>query len=72
MKSIIAIAKHAGRDYVTPEDVGDAIQNGASKRRVQIELLKIIGRQMDMGAEDASLCAFVSVHERCRKRKNKP
>jgi predicted ATP-dependent protease len=61
MNSIIEIAKKDGRDYVTPEDVSEALkQSRFSSQRVRLEILEILAKQTDYGAEDSSLCAFIA------------
>ncbi len=62
-----AHAKEAERDYITPEDIGDAIENLAQGddevAHSQLDdlwetVLAAIGQKR---AEDPSLCAFVAV-----------
>jgi len=51
-----AQARTSGRDYITPEDVKDALDAGAGATAVARGVLIAV----DIGlAEDASLCAFV-------------
>lgn len=57
---IIAIAKLAGRDYVTPEDVGDAIKQGNDVTKVRLDVLEILAENAGWGAEDSGLCAFIA------------
>lgn len=60
MNIITAIAKEAGRDYITPEDVQRAHnEHRDDPHLVRIDLLEILGRQTEFGAEDFALCAFV-------------
>jgi len=61
MNSIIEIAKKDGRDYVTPKDVSEALkQSRFSSQKVRLEILEILAKQTDYGAEDSSLCAFIA------------
>lgn len=53
-----AHANQSGRDYITPEDVGDAIKAGASRLAIATCVLNAIN---DRKAEDYRLCAFVAV-----------
>lgn len=53
-----AFAKAAGRDYLTPEDVTNGIEAGASVLVVAQAVLEAVEGKM---AEDASLCAFVAL-----------
>jgi hypothetical protein len=48
-----------GQKYVTPEDIGAAIERGESKASVQQEVLEALGRRPQV-CEDWSLCAFVA------------
>lgn len=52
---------HAGlerREYITPEDIGDAIKAGAGHLDIARVTLKAIN---DRAAEDYRLCAFVAI-----------
>ena len=53
-------AKLAGREYITPEDVQEAVNEGVNKLALCDELLAILGKQRDLGAEDSGLCAFIA------------
>ena len=55
--SIWDYAKKYSRDYITPEDIGEAISAGESKASVQQEVLDALGRKV---CEDWSCCAFVA------------
>lgn len=57
---IEVIAKSKDRDYITPEDVQDALDADAPRIEVWDELLAILGKQRGLGAEDAGLCCFVA------------
>lgn len=58
--SLIEIAEAAGRDYVTPEDVQDAIDGGVPMVDLWQELLGILGGATTFGLEDRGLCCFVA------------
>jgi hypothetical protein len=50
-----------GYDSITPETVGDALQQGHDPATVALDVLAVIGKQVpSVGAEDASLCAFIA------------
>lgn len=53
-------AKAAGCDYITPEDVQEAINEGVDRIELWGELLAILGKKRGLGVEDASLCASVA------------
>jgi hypothetical protein len=53
-------AKAAGRDYITPEDVGAATSEGATKDDVWRDVLQAIEAK---SAEDPSCCAFVALRD---------
>lgn len=56
-----AIAARKGRPWpgpITPEDVGDAIEEGADPTAVMLDVLVAVDAR---AAEDASLCAFVAL-----------
>lgn len=57
--SVFDVAKAAGRDYITPEDVSAALDSGADVNVVRLDVLEAIGGPR-RGAEDKSLCAFVA------------
>ncbi len=46
--------------YVTPEDIGHALEAGADPDLVRLEVLAHIGKQTAYYCEDAGLCAFVA------------
>ena len=52
------LATARGHDYITPEDVGDAITEGASRDDVWRDVL--IAADVK-AAEDLSLCAFMAL-----------
>ena len=61
MNTITTIAATKGRGYITPEDVQAAIDAHPDDiHRVRIDLLEVLGRQTDFGAEDSGLCAFIA------------
>ena len=53
------IARKDGRDYITPEDVGEAMESHPAAS-VQWHLLAAFGGRHDVGVEDARLCAFIA------------
>lgn len=53
------VAAKKKRDYITPEDVGEALQR-YPLNRVRRDLLAVIGKQVDLGLEDCGLCAFIA------------
>jgi hypothetical protein len=59
MNCITSIAAAAGRDYIMPEDVGEALLSHEATQ-VAIDVLEVIGKQTDFGAEDTGLCAFIA------------
>jgi len=61
MNSITEIAQKNGRDYITPEDVSEAFKKSRFlSQRVRLEVLEILGKQTEYGAEDPGLCAFIA------------
>jgi len=62
-KTVRQIARSAGRDYITPEDIHDAIESGIEKEKLQDEVLLILGGVAGFGAEDAECCAFVATND---------
>lgn len=61
MNKVTAIAARAGRDYITPEDVQEAMdENRDDPHGIRIDVLEVLGKQTAFGAEDAGLCAFVA------------
>lgn len=59
MNCVTGIAKAEGRDYITPEDVGDALKKFDADK-VRLDVLEVLGKQAGFGAEDKGLCAFVA------------
>lgn len=56
------IAKEKGRDYITPEDVAEAVKKqGQDMPAIQRSVLEVIAKQTEFGIEDASLCAFIAI-----------
>ena len=53
------IAEAERREYITPEDVSQALEH-YSAERVRLDLLEVLGKQTPFGAEDSGLCAFVA------------
>ncbi len=61
MNSVIGIAKKHQRNYITPEDVSEALKlSRFASNRVRLEVLEVLAKQTDYGAEDSSLCAFIA------------
>lgn len=59
-------AREVGRDYITPEDIGMAQEEGGCGEAFFRIVLEAIGRKR---AEDPSACAFVATNpEKRRKR----
>ena len=57
--TVTQFADKARRNYITPEDVADALKkHGLTK--VRADVLAVIGKQTRYGCEDASMCAFVA------------
>jgi hypothetical protein len=54
------LATDRGRGYITPEDVGDAINAGATREEVWRDVLIAVDIK---SAEDASLCAFMALNK---------
>jgi hypothetical protein len=65
LNCVAAIAHREGRTYITPEDVGEALQSH-SLPRVRRAVLEVLGKATDFGAEDDSLCAFIAFKGRRR------
>lgn len=55
---VMELARTDGRDYMTPEDVENALRNGVSPEVVRLAVLEVLGKKL--GAEDYSLCAFIA------------
>lgn len=49
-----------GEFYITPEGVADALDAGADPVSVAREVLAILGKQANVGAEDGGLCAYIA------------
>lgn len=61
MNKVISIAATAGRDYITPEDVQQAMdENADDPHGIRIDVLEVLGKQTEFGTEDSGLCAFVA------------
>ncbi len=60
------IARCRGRDYLTPEDITEAARLGISEVCLFRIVLEMIGSKR---AEDPSLCAFVAVNRRPKKKR---
>lgn len=59
MNCITTIAAAAGRIYITPEDVSEALRTNGVEQ-VRIDVLQVLGGQTDFAVEDAGLCAFIA------------
>lgn len=57
--TVTAIAQSKGRNYITPEDVNDALQDSPADT-VRLDVLAVLGKQTKFGAEDYGLCAFIA------------
>ena len=57
--SVTRIAKKNGRDYIIPEDVKEALRT-INRDRVRLDVLAVLGKQTQFGAEDGRLCASVA------------
>ena len=61
MNSVIEVAKKHGRNYITPEDVSEALKlSRFASNRVRSEVLEVLAEQTDYGVEDSNLCAFIA------------
>jgi predicted ATP-dependent protease len=61
VNSIIEIAQKNKRDYITPEDVSEALKlSRFSSNKVRLEVLEVLGEITGFGVEDPGLCAFVA------------
>lgn len=57
----LKVARDNGREYITPEDVGELIEQGDIPLEIiRRDLLSIIGKQVPLWIEDASLAAFIA------------
>ena len=59
MNCVTEIAMAAGRNYITPEDVASALERNTADK-VRLDVLEVIAKRTNFGAEDYSLCAFVA------------
>lgn len=60
MNAVTSIAFGHGRTYITPEDVAEALATGRDPDAIRLDVLEVIGKQTQFGAEDAGLCAFMA------------
>lgn len=60
MNTVIEIAKKHRRNYITPEDVTEALESDVSDSKIQRDVLEVLGNTAGFGAEDSSLCAFIA------------
>lgn len=58
-RTVRAVAKQQGRDYITPEDVEEALKRGADRQAVREEVLRAVARKQ---CEDPSACAFTALN----------
>lgn len=54
-------ARKAKRDYITPEDIDEAVKAGALRPQIMQHTLSAIE---DKRAEDVTLCAFMALNAR--------
>jgi len=59
VNAFVLIAKKKQRDYITPEDVSDALRYGHVDC-VREDLLEVIGEQVGLGVEAVDLCAYIA------------
>lgn len=58
--NLIAQMAHKNkRDYITPEDIGEALKT-IPKDKVRLDVLEVLGNCSGFGAEDSKLCAWVA------------
>ena len=60
VNSVTVIAASKSRDYITPEDVSQALRMETNTDKVRRDVLEVLGKQTTFGAEDAGLCAFIA------------
>lgn len=63
MNNIVEISKKYNRDYITPEDVAEALKackDSSEIDKVRLDVLEVLGNTAGVGVEDRSLCAFVA------------
>lgn len=53
------LADAAGRDYIMPEDVSEALESN-DVTRVRLDVLEVLGGTIGYGAEDSELCAYIA------------
>jgi len=59
MNCVTTIAEKYKRDYITPEDVSEALTQ-YPVMDVRLDVLEVLAQQANFGAEDSSLCAFIA------------
>jgi hypothetical protein len=57
MNMLVNLAKAAGRDYITPEDIDEAMQGLGLD--IEMDFLEILAGQVEISIEDTDGCAFV-------------
>lgn len=60
MNILIDLAQKADRDYITPEDVRQALIQGTDPTVVRLDVLEVLGKSTSFGWEDYSLCAHIA------------
>jgi len=58
--TIAKIAKENNRDYITPEDVQEAINRGGDLTKIRLDVLEVMADNAGFGCEDRGLIAFVA------------
>lgn len=56
---VAQLAHKDGRDYITPEDIGEAMKTHPEDK-VRLDTLEIMADNAGFGLEDRGLCAFVA------------
>ncbi len=60
MNLIIEIAKNHRRNYITPEDVKEALEKYPNINDIRLDLLEVLGNVSNFGVEDYGSCAFIA------------
>ena len=53
-------ASSHGRSYITPEDIGELLDEGHDPAKIRLDVLAVLGCQTAFQAEDGAMCAFVA------------
>lgn len=56
---VAQLAHKHNRDYITPEDIGEALKDHPEDK-VRLDVLEIMADNAGFGVEDRGLCAFVA------------